>query len=172
MGKGLPRSLSRGDKRKQEIVKERIVISGTVSAAAAAAGVGFGTLVIGDFPEGNVLFLGSVAYLNFSGTGSDANLTANWDGDFSIGTGPDANGTLSGIEVDIIASTAVGPAVAEIAPVVRATNAAQAIFDNTDGSLEINLNVLIDAGAITDASTVVLTVTGELLLCYTVLGDD
>ena len=172
MSKGLPRSLSRGDKRKQEIVKERIVISSTVSVVSVGSAVGFGTLVIGDFPEGNVLFLGAVSYLNFRGTGSDANLTATWDGDFSIGTGPDANGTLAGIEVDIIGSTAVGPAVAEIAPVVRATNAAQAIFDNTDGSLEINLNVLIDAGAITDASTVVLTVTGELLLCYTVLGDD
>jgi len=172
MSKGLPRSLSRGDKRKQEMVKERIVISGTVSVVAVSSAVGFGTLVIGDFPEGNILFLGSVAYLNFSGTGSDANLTATWDGDFSIGTGPDANGALPGIEVDIIASTALGPAVAEIAPLVRATNAAQAIFDNTDGSLEINLNVLLDANAITDDETVVLTVTGELFLCYTVLGDD
>ena len=172
MVKGLIRSLSRGDKRKQEIVKERIVISSTVSVVSVGSAVGFGTLVIGDFPQGNVLFLGAVSYLNFRGTGSDANLTATWDGDFSIGTGPDANGTLAGIEVDIIGSTAVGPAVAEIAPVVRATNAAQAIFDNTDGSLEINLNVLIDAGAITDDETVVLTVTGELLLCYTILGDD
>mgnify|MGYP000113435964 CR=1 FL=1 len=172
MGKGLPRSLSRGDKRKQELVKERIRISGTVSVLAAGAGVGFGTLVIGDFPEGNILFLGAVTNINFSGTGSDANLVDAWNGDFGIGTGPDANGTLTGIEVDIIASAAIGPAAAEIAPVVRAVNATQAIFDNTDGSLEINLNVLIDAADIADAATVVLTVTGELLLCYTVLSDD
>jgi len=172
MGKGLPRSLSRGDKRKQEIIKERIRISGSVSVLAAGAGVGFGTLVIGDFPEGNILFLGAVTNINFSGTGSDANLTATWNGDFGIGTEPDANGTLASTEVDIIASTAIGPAVAEIAPQVRGANATQAIFDNTDGSLEINLNVLIDAADITDAATVVLTITGELLLCYTVLGDD
>jgi len=172
MSKGLPRSLSRGDKRGQEIIKERIRISGTVNVVAAGAGIGFGSIVIGDFPEGNILFLGAVTNINFRGTGTDPNIIAEWNGDFGIGGVPDTNGILVSTESNIMASTAIGPAVAQIAPIIRATNATQVMLDNTDGSLEMNLNVLIDAADITDASTVPITVTGELFICYTVLGDS
>lgn len=172
MGKGLPRSMSRGAAARQEVIKQEFVIRGTVSVTAAGAAVGFGTSVIGDLPEGNILLLGAVAYLSLAGTGTDPNLTATWDGDFSIGTAPTADVTLSGAEIDIIASTALGAATAEVSPRVRAFNAAQAMFDNTDNSLELNLNVLIDAADITDGATVVLTASGILQLAYIVMLDD
>lgn len=172
MGKGLPRSMSRGAAAHQEIVKQNIVIDHTVTVSAVSTAVGFGTVVIGDLPKGNVLLLGAVAYVQLSGSGSDANLAATWDGDFSIGTSPTADVTLSGTEVDIIASTALGAATAEVSPRVRAVNATQAILDNTDNAMELNLNVLIDAANITDDTSVDLTASGVLQLVYVVMLDD
>jgi hypothetical protein len=172
MGKGLPRSMSRGAAQRQDIVKQVVNFTTAVSVTATGAAVGFGTAVIGDLPEGNILFFGAVAYVQFSGTGSDANLDAAWDGDFSIGTGPTADVTLSGAEIDIIPSTALGAATAEVSPRVRAINATQTIFDNTDGSLELNLNVLIDAANIVDGATVPLIARGTLQLAYVVMLDD
>jgi len=172
MGKGLPRSLSRGAAQQQDIIKQNFNIRGTVAVTATGAAVGWGTAVIGDLPEGNILLLGAVAYVQLAGSGTDPNLDAAWDGDFSIGTAPTADVTLSGAEVDIIASTATGPATAELSPRVRAVNATQVIFDNTDGSLELNLNVLIDAVNIVDGATVNLTTSGVLQLAYIVMLDD
>jgi hypothetical protein len=172
MGKGLPRSMSRGVPQRQEIIKQTVNIDTTVTVSATSTAVGFGTVVIGDIPEGNVLLLGAVAYLQLSGSGSDANLAATWDGDFSIGSTATADVTLSGTDVDIIASTSTGAATAEVSPRVRAANATQAILDNTDGSMELNLNVLIDAANITDDTSVVLTASGVLQLVYVVMLDD
>lgn len=172
MGKGLPRSLARGAPQRQDIIRQVVKIDRTVAVTATGAAVGFGTGVIGDLPEGNILFLGAVGYLQLSGSGSDANLDATWDGDFSVGTAPTADVTLSGAEVDILGSTALGAATAEVSPRVRAVNATQAMFDNTDGSLELNLNVLIDAANIVDGATVNLTARGTLQLAYVVMLDD
>ena len=172
MGKGLPRSLARGAPQRQEIIRQVVNINHSVAVTATGAAVGFGTSVIGDLPEGNILFLGAVGYVQLSGSGSDANLDATWDGDFSVGTAPTADVTLSGAEVDILPSTALGAATAEVSPRVRAVNATQAMLDNTDGSLELNLNVLIDAANIVDGATVNLTARGTLQLAYVVMLDD
>lgn len=172
MGKGLPRSLARGTPQRQDIIRQVVNINHSVAVTATGAAVGFGTSVIGDLPEGNILFLGAVGYVRLSGSGSDANLDATWDGDFSVGTAPTADVTLSGAEVDILGSTALGAATAEVSPRVRAVNATQAMLDNTDGSLELNLNVLIDAANIVDGATVNLTARGTLQLAYVVMLDD
>jgi len=172
MGKGLPRSMSRGAPQRQIMKKHTININHSVTVSATGAAVGFGTSMIGDLPEGNILFLGAVGYLQLSGSGSDANLDATWDGDFSVGTAPTADVTLSGAEIDILPSTALGAATAEVSPRARSVNATQAIFDNTDGSLELNLNVLVDAANIGDGATVVLTARGTLQLAYAVMLDD
>lgn len=172
MSKGLPRSLARGDALKQEIIKKVISINTTVTVSAASTAVGFGTAVIGDFEEGNVLFLGAVSNFTFAGSGSDANLTADWEGDYAIGSTATADVTLDGTDVDIIPSTAIAAATAEVSPVTRGANATQVMLNNTDGSLEINLNLLIDAADITDDESVDITVTGELYIAYIMLGDD
>ena len=173
MGKGFPYSLGRAGV-KSPVVKSTTInvrdLPVTVSSMGSA--VGFGTAVLAGLPEGNVLILGIVANLQFSGTGSDSNLTATWAGDFAIGTTATADVTLDGTDVDMIGSTALPAATAEVGPVVRATNAVQSIIDNTDNDLEMNLNVLIDAAAITNDTSVVLTVNGQVYISYTVLGDD
>jgi len=172
--KGLIRSLTRGGTLvKQNVTRQVIKVEDlTVTVSATGAAVGFGTVVAGDVPEGNILFLGATGYLKFDGSGSDANLTADWEGDFSVGTTPTADVTLDGTDVNILPSTALAAATAEIGVRTRAANATSAVLDNTDGSLEVNINVLIDAADITDDQSVDLTVNGEINLAYIVLGDD
>lgn len=169
MAKGLPKSLKNSKLASQNRV---ININTTVTVSAVSTGIGFGTKVIGDLLQGNLLFLGAVANIKISGSGTDPNLTATWEGDFSIGTTPTADSTLNGTDVNIIPSTPLPAAVGEIGSIVRSTNATSSILDNTDNNLEINLNVLVDAANITDDTSVTLRVTGQLYVTYFVLGDD
>lgn len=176
MSKGLPRSMARGAPQRQELIKQTVVMKAVpVSVTAVGAAVGFGTAVVAGFPQGNILFLGAVGYVSLAGPGASANLVDAWNGDFSFGTEPTTDVTLSGAEVDLIPSTATIVAVAEVSPLTRTTHAAAvtgAVYDNTDGSLEINLNVLVDAADIVDGATVAMTATGVLHLSYIILGDD
>ena len=173
MTKGLPKSLSRGPALKKPIINQTIRVNTTVAVSAAAAGVGFGSVVLAAFPEGNVLYLGAVASLRFSALGANAaNVIAAFNGDYGVGTAVDADGALSGAEVNMVTSTALGPAVARVTPFARGTGAVQAVLDNTAKTLNINLNVLVDAADITDATTVTLTVEGTLDIAYLMLGDD
>jgi hypothetical protein len=169
--KGLPRSLSRGPASAAPVLKQTFVVrDGEVTVTATGAAVGFGTTVIGDLPEGNILLLGAVGYFQF-GT-ADADIAATWDGDYSVGSTATVDVTLNGTDVDILPSTALGAATAQLSPRVRSVNATQAILDNTDGSLELNLNLLVDAANIVDGATAVMTINGELTLLYSVMGDD
>jgi hypothetical protein len=167
--KGLIRSLRRGSPSRAAVVKQAIKVNRVPISVAGTTGVGFGTAVIGDFPEGNILFLGAVSYLQF--TTSDVDVQAAFDGDMSVGTTPTADATLSGTEINVIPSTALNPATAGVSPVVRGSSTASgAVFDNTDGSLELNLNLLIDDANI--GGTGDFTVSGVVFVSYVVLGDD
>ena len=76
-------------------------------------------------------------------------------------------------EVDLIQSTALGAATAKVSPVARGTHAVAitgTVLDNTDGSLELNLNLLIDDANISGAAD--FTATGVVELSYIILGDD
>lgn len=174
MAKGLPRSLSRaGAHRRETIIKRTIPVRDlVVTVSSTGAAIGFGDGLISDFEEGNILLLGAVANLSFAGSGSDANLADDWEGDFGIGTTPADDATITGTDVDIIPSTAIGPASSEVISTTRGALGTPLMFDNTDGSLEINLNILIDAVDITDDESVNITVNGELYIAYIPLGDD
>ncbi len=174
MGKGLPRSLSRGDPTRQEIIKQTFALNAVAVNIDGASGVGFGTVVVGDFPEGNILFLGAVSYLAISGPGGDAGLVDAFEADYGIGTTPMSDATISTGDEDIIQETAVAGATAEVGPRTRGTHLAAdtgEIHDNTDNSLELNLNILVDDDDIS-ADGIAFTVTGEFTLLYSVLMDD
>jgi len=174
MGKGLPRSMSRGAPQRQEVIKQVFVIEDLALevTGGASTAAGFGTAVLGDLPEGNILLLGAVSYLQFSGSGADAALAADWEGDYSIGSTATADATLSTTDADIIPSTALAAATAEVSPRTRGAGATQSIIDNTDGSAEININLITDDNDVTDSTAVDLTVSGELHIAYIILGDD
>jgi len=169
--KGLPRSLSRGRGAGASNVVKKVTIPFTKSIEIdGATGVGWGTVIIGDFPEGNISFMDATCYLTVTGPTS-ANLSDTWAGDYGIGTTPASDGTITAGDVDIIVSTALAAATAEVSPRTRAVGGAGALFDNTDGSLELNLNVLVDDADIS-ADDLICTAEGVLSLAYVVLGDD
>lgn len=174
MGKGLPHSVSRGNPQVQETIKQNFKLKNLALQVDGATGVGFGTAVIGDFPQGNILFLGAMSYLQFTAT-SASGITTTYDGDYSVGTVATADTDVSDSgEADIIASTALGAATAKVSPVVRGVGGSAlvgVIFDNTDGSLELNLNLLIDDADIS-ADDIDFTVTGNVMTLYSVLMDD
>lgn len=164
--KGLPRSLGRGASA-ATVAKVNIPIR-NVAVAVADGAPGFGTVVIGDLPEGNILLQGAVAYMQFQT--ADADVIATFDGDYGIGTTATADNAIAGTDVNVIPSTALGAATAKLSPIARGANATAVMLDNTDGSLELNLNLLIDDASISGAAS--FTVNGVLVLVYAVLGDD
>jgi hypothetical protein len=169
MTKGLPRSMARAAPQAQALRRQRVKLNDLAIRTSGASGVGFGSAVIGDLPAGNILFQGAIAYLQF--TKLDAGTTATFDGDFSVGTTATADATLSTTDANIIGSSALGAATAGLSPVVRGEGATQAMLDNTDGSLELNLNLIIDDAAVS-ADDQDFTVDGYVDLIYAVLGDD
>jgi len=172
MAKGLRRSLSRGPALLEAVIKETLNLGGTIEVDGAT-GVGFGTVVLAGLPQGNFMLLGAVAYVQLTGPGTGH--TADFEGDYSIGSAPTADATLSGAEVDIVPSTALAAATANVSPLTRGLQSdgslCGVVLDNTAGDLELNLNVLIDDADIS-ADDVDFTLGGSVHLVYTMLGDD
>lgn len=167
MGKGLPRSLARG-KGQYTVKKQKFAFKDVAISVAGTSGVGYGSAVIGDLPEGNILFLGAVAYATF--TTSDSDVQATYDGDYSVGTTATSDATLSSTDANLIGSTALGAATAGVSPTARGTGVTAAILDNTDGSLEVNLNLIIDDANISGTGD--FTASGVVEIAYGVMLDD
>lgn len=176
MSKGLPRSMARGAPLRQEIIKLDLAVSGTLDITGVDSAVDAGTFVIAGLPQGNLLFLGAVSYIQVDG-GSDAHIIDNWAGDYGIGVAPNADLDLGDAEEDaIIPSTALAAGASDkLAPLTRGASTGTeqgVIFDNTDGSLELNLNLLIDDNVITDTEDGTFVISGSLHLAFIPLGDD
>lgn len=175
MSKGLRRSLERAAEADQIVVKKQIVISFSTDITGVDATVEAATAVIGQLPEGNILLLGAVASVAVN-AGTDTHVINNWNGDYGIGTIPNANVDLADPgDDDIIPSTALSAGAADkLAPATRGASTAteQILIDNTAGSLELNFNLLIDDNVITDDEDGTFAVSGTLDIAYIVLGDD
>ena len=168
MGKGLPRSLKA--RSRQIGLQDRVVPIDQVITVDGLTGIGFGSIRLEGLPEGNILLLGAVVSVQFSGSGADANLVDTWDGDFGIGSTPADDATITGTDVNIIASTALGAATAEVSPLTRVENITAAMIDNKAGTGSVNLSLLVDDANI-DADGVLITALGQLHLAYIMLGD-
>lgn len=174
--KGLQRSLSRGPASLQEVFRVDMPFAGSLDITGVAATVDAGTFVLGGLPQGNLLFLGAVAYVSVDG-GADTSIINNWNGDYAIGTVPNADVDLGDAgEADIIPSTALTAGASDkLASHVRGASTGTehgVIIDNTDGSLELNFNLLIDDNVITDTEVGTFAVEGVLHAAFIVLGDD
>ncbi len=169
--KGSRRAINRGGVAAPILHKVIPIRALQITNIDGAAGVAWGTVVLQGLEEGNLLILGAV--LSCTLTEASANITDTFDGDISVGSAPTADNSLSGAEVDIIPSTALGAAVSSVNTVRAVSTATQGgvILDNTAGTLELNCNVLIDDASI-DANDQVLTVDGYMHIVYAVLGDD
>jgi hypothetical protein len=154
------------------LIVQRIDLNGrTLSVAAAGAAVGFGTIALGPLPRGRLMFLARI--FDFTITALDqVEVATAWDGDVSVGTAPTADVTLSGAEVNLLASTALGAATSWVSPVVAVDTLTAAIVSNNDGTGEINLNLLVDAANIQDASDSLFRLNGYVEFVYANLGAD
>lgn len=168
MTKGLNRSLNRakGSSMLKRIVCPIVAKTATITDPGSA-NAPF-TLVVGELPEGNILVHGAIAYLQL--TRGDTDITTTFTGNVALGSAPTADATLNGSEVDLIASTAITAATSGVSATKRYSNATPVMLDNTDGSLEINLNGFIADAAISADSSVI--VDGSVELLVSVLGDD
>jgi hypothetical protein len=168
MGKGLPRSMRNA--KAADAVKISDLRFGQRNFVITNGAPGWGTIPLGQLPQGNILFLGVVTYLKF--TKNDADITDTFDGDYALATAPIASGALG--SPDLIASTAFAAAASGGATtLMRAASAAGLaglVVDNTAGDKEINLNVIIDDASISADGA--LFVEGSVHIAYTALGDD
>ena len=171
--KGLPRSLSRGKASTQLVTKVKIPLAGIqVTVSSTGAAVGWGTVVIGGLPEAHLKIMSGAVNIQLSGSGADANLGDTWAGDFGVGSTPADDATITAGDADFIPSTALAAATAEVSPLTIVADGVDLVLDNTDGSLEVNLNVLIDAADIVDDQSVVLTATGVVEITLITMLDD
>lgn len=172
MSKGMNRGTQRGPELLRAIVKRESLVKVAAADLVITDGApGFGTVVIAALPQGNILLHGLVFYATLSI--GDADIVDDWDGDFSLGTAATADGTLSGGEIDLIASTAIVQGVSGVSSGnkgVSTTTEHGSIIDNTDGSLEVNFNIIVDDADISDDSSI--KVDGTLHMVFSVLGDD
>lgn len=166
MGKGMKRSARRN---KGLPVSRVLRISTTVVVADPGAANAFATAVIGELPQGNVVLLGAVLNLD-TVTKGDADIIDAFTGNYAVGSAATADATLSGAEVDIIPSTAFVTGVGGVSSGNRAVLAAPVTLNNTDESLEVNLNFFVADASISAASSLIFV--GNLWMLYAVLGDD
>lgn len=172
MTKGVRRSERRpvaGAKR-QAIMRQRFEFR-NLTLSVVDGSPGYGSVAAFKLPEGNVLIHGAAGYVKLST--SDADITTTFDGDISIGTGSTSDGSLSGAEVNLVASTPLGAATAKVSPLVRLPSATAnngVILDNTANDLVHYFNLLIDDAAISGAAD--FMVNGYIEVLYTILGDD
>ena len=127
-----------------------------------------GSTKIYDFPEGLVYVLG-VTVDSFAITDFPTNtMDAADGGDFSFGTAvPGADAVLNDTAADFLASTSIDA----ITNVVSGALAAAAQFDGTTTAKDLYVNVTIDNGDLTGASTNAITVGGTVTINWINLGD-
>jgi len=133
----------------------------------------YGGVKIYTFPEGAIHTLGATVRGQFKGY---ASLIDTFDGDVALGTATATTGaTLTGTEANILQSTAISQAVAEIAevsavPVATAlTESGGRWFDGTSTPVEVYLNFVVDDNAAHGAGTA--TFTGVITITWVNLGD-
>lgn len=168
MPKGLQRTLDRAALKGGTLRPH--VIPFEVDVTVTDGDPGFGSAVIQGLPAGNIALFATVVYLTVEDTAGELEAD-DFEGDFAIGTAATVDGDVGDAgEANIIASTALEAADSGVSPRTRATNSTAQMIDNTDGDLEMNLNLLIDDADI--AAEVTLKATGEIHLVYAVMGDD
>jgi hypothetical protein len=160
MTKGLKRSAKKAQRRTQMVPIRALQIAITDPGSANAPF----TAVVGGLPRGYIQFEGATASLQL--TKVSGGLTDTFTGNIAAGTTPTADATLDGTDVNILPSTAITAASAGVSAAKRYSNVTPLLLDNSDGSLEINLNGFIADAAI--SADGVLQVDGFIEVAYTV----
>lgn len=170
MAKGLPKSLGRGEPIVSAVTRITIPVRNVpISVANGSSAPGRGTVNIGGLPKGNLIFLGAISSLMFQALTTEA--ISSWEGDYSIGITPNADADLADAgEANLIPSTPIGPAIGRLIQLTRGANATPVVIDNTLGTYEVNLNLLMDDASQSDDVTV--NANGYVMLAVIVMGDS
>lgn len=169
MSKGLKRSTDRGRKAGQAVVKHVIDLDAVpMFKAGSAAGIGFGSVVIGELPVGNIYLFGAALNVGFFPLDFPNGLSSAWDGDFSVGEAENTFTSLSGDEVNIVAKKSIGPAAFEAIAIGPYSTKGNKFIDNTAGDKAIWFNMLIDDADLNTDTFVDMYLQGDMTLVYSV----
>jgi len=135
----------------------------------------YGGVKVYDFPAGLLNFQGAV--IDGSLTIDDTEMTDAFDGDVALGTATATTGsTLTGTEADLLQSTALTQAVAQVANcdaitiATALTESGARWLDGTTTAKDMYINFVIDDGAAHITGTGSFTGTIEFVYC--ILGDN
>ena len=150
-----------------------------ITMADEADVIQHGGVKIYDFPAGLLLALGAVIDGSVTTPVHDhasGGTIAAWDGDIALGTVVASNdNTLATTEQNLLQSTAVTQAIAQVANVdavsaaTLLTESAASWIDGTAANPDLYLNLLIDDSANNDAHTALFT--GTITVTWINLGD-
>jgi len=146
----------------------RLDLTAQAVATTHAAGAGYGSLKLYDFPIGMLEFYDAqinLALTAASGIGATATVRA------SLGTSATTNATLSGTEVNLMpeASVVLVASAGTITGQMTATERAAALFtDGTVTAKDLYLNFGITSGVTTDST---ITCTGVVPITWINHGD-
>lgn len=175
MGRGLKRSLRNARLRRVPGTPlYTLAFDKTIVVPDPGAAIAFASAVIGPLPAARLWIGGAAAHVTISNAGG-VGLIAAFTGNFSIGSTPTADATLSGTDVDIVPST-VYTAAAGVTPRTSALPASSGgimtnnatFLDNAAGLLELNFNLTVADASISAQATI--RVQGELQMIMAELG--
>jgi len=152
------------------INKTVLTLAGTPVSVVYGGGTtnAIGSTKIYDLPAGRILILGVTASGLQVASFPTNTMDAADGGDIALGTAvPGADGAIDGTAVDLLPALSIDP----ITNVVSGALAASAHFDGTTTAKDVFLNVLVDHGDLTGASTNALTVNGVVTVHWINLGD-
>jgi len=176
MGKGLKRSLALGGTAQNHTVLKQTVRVNEALEFTGSTGVAVDQTAVleAGFPEGNIYVLGLMAQLAFDVSAGSANISDTWSGDIAIGTVATADNdiTTPATNDDVLTSTTTGVASSEAIAATDFSNVTPFILDVTAGAVALNLNMIVDADDVTNATAATITVIGDLTILYTVMSDD
>lgn len=134
-------------------------------------GASFGSKKLYDFPECRYQLVGGNCDLTFDWSAAGANIGQTGSGDAALGSTATADATLSGTDVDHMASTAMlDPFVAGVGTLsgvlVKDTE-----FDGSATAKDLYLNVIIDDTDVADAESDTIYVSGTIIMVWINYGD-
>lgn len=159
MPKGLKRTLEHVNAG-QVMRVLRVPFRHTVAVAAVGAAAGFGAVALAPLPRGAVAVT-AVSLRNLKITAA-AGIGATFAANVSLTDAPGSAADINTGSVSLITSQAATIAEGSVSETDLLTGNVVDMISNEDGSKELNLNIQIAAGDITDGASTTVVVEGTL----------
>jgi len=178
-GRQLTETVVIDELHKEGIIETKITLNNTpVTVSSTGAGPGVGGLTMYEFPQEHLRFMGAVGNLTFSiEAASQANTVADFEGDLMVGT-------LAPADADVLPVDATDDDLGQVESITAVAFAGSASVNSAISTLlavnasppnvarTIALNAQIDAGDISDNTSVTLLVSGIITVAWASLGAN